>query len=202
MWETGAFDPQAFDDSFEIPHDFEIDLHILVRQNHQFLMEKIDQDEDQELAKLTDIDPDDARHSMETSLSYFYDDLRRAAHNQTIVALVTRLSVWIGRLYKKVAKGKQQNGLWLQLPELENVLGTGPTPIQFFLELVTVRDSVIHNNSESKWEYNGKPRAVAPQYVNSRDVVELTQEQVEDAIKKCIEQVRWYDEKLRANRTP
>ena len=140
---------------------------------------------------------------METSLCYFYDDLRQAAHSQAIVALVTRLSVWIDRLYKKkIAKGKRQTGLWLQLPELENVLGTGPTPIQFFLELVTVRDSVIHNNSESKWEYNGKPRVVAPQYVNSCGMVELNQDQVEDAIKKCIEQVKWYDEKLHARNTP
>ena len=202
MWETGAFDPQAFDDSFDIPHHFEIDLHILVRQNHQLLMEKIDQDEDQELAKLDSIEPHEARHSMELSLLNSYDDLRRAAQNLTIVALVTRLSVWIDRFSKKITRGKPQNGLWLQLPELENVLGTGPTPIQFFLDLVTVRDSVIHNNSESKWEHNGKARIVAPQYVNSYGVVELSQDQVEEAIKKCIGQVKWYDERIHARNTP
>jgi hypothetical protein len=202
MREAGAFDPQGFDERFEIPHDFELDLHILVTQNHKFLMERIDQDEDEELAKLLSIEPEEARHSEETSLSFFYDDLRRAAHNLAIVALVTRLSVWINKLYKKIVKGKIQNGLWYQLPELENALGHGPTSIEFFLELVTVRDSVIHNNSQSKWEYNGQLRVVASQYIDSYGQVELSQEQVEDAIKKSIQQVKWYDEKLQARNTP
>jgi hypothetical protein len=44
---------------------------------------------------------------------------------------------------------------------LNEGLGAGPVPIIFFEKIVTLRDSVIHGDSQVEWKDNGVMRAVA-----------------------------------------
>ena len=87
-----------------------------------------------------------------------------------------------------------------QLETLNKTLTPGPVPVQFFGELVTLRDSIIHNDSQAEWVHNGKQRKVADRY-RKYDRIELTDEQLKEAIEKCVQQVKWYDERIAVTRS-
>lgn len=187
----------------EIPHEFEVDLHCVVVANHGFTMKAIDESEDVDIEKIERelADADEATvYSMRGDLLRFYDDLRQAARSLAIVALVTRLQHWIGRLIRRLkiipSRGAQST-LANQLEALNTKLTAGPVPVLFFDELVTLRDSIVHNDSQAEWEFpKGTLRKIADRYRNAYGRVELMDEQVKEAIEKAIQQVKWYDEKM------
>jgi len=75
--------------------------------------------------------------------------------------------------------------------------GEGPIPIGFFESLVTVRDSIIHSDTKTEWEFSGRKRQVAERYANaSLGEVEFTQTHLQEAIEKSTTQVKWYDIRL------
>jgi len=197
-------DALELDDApFEIPHEFELDLNCVVVANHRLTMEGIDRSEDEGLDEI-DVEDFETQNSITNHLHNFYDDLRRAARRLALVELVTRLQHWIRRLVKEL-KLKPDKVYESQLANLfdalNKALGIGPVPIAFFADLVRVRDSVIHADSKAEWEHNGQARRVADEYRNAYGDVELTEEQLQDAIHKAVQQVKWYDQNLPPTRT-
>jgi len=198
-------DLSSLEEPQEIPHEFEIDLNCIVVTNHALTLEGINRSEDEELAK---IEEGFAHEDFETVrsitgyLQNFYEDLRQAAHRLALVGLITRLQHWVERFAEQtnVKKDKIRDSLLAnQIEALNKLLGPGPTPVSFFQDLVTVRDSIIHADSKAEWEHNGKPRRVANHYRNAFDV-ELNEEHLKEAVQKTTEQVKWYDEKINASR--
>jgi len=63
-----------------------------------------------------------------------------------------------------------------------------------FEKLVDVRDSVIHGDAQAEWkdDRDNGDRKVADEYRNVCNV-ELSENQVKDAVEKAIRQVAWYD---------
>ena len=185
----------------EIPHEFVIELNSLIVVNHRLTLEAIDSDEEKELEKLAhdfaEDDPD-VVHSLENDYQRFYGDLRRAANNLAAVALVTRLQHWVNRFVRRTTGKPKTAPSWLvsRLNHLNELLGPGPVPVDFFAALEDVRDSVIHNDSNAEWEHQGKPRRVANCYANDFGVVIVSDEQLQDAIAKETQQVEWYDIEL------
>jgi len=196
----------SLDEPLEIPHAFETDLHCVVVANYTLTLEGIDRSEEEELAK---IDKDFAREDFETvrsmtsDLQNFYDDLRQAARRLALVGLVTRLQHWIGGFAKQMkatpCKAKQtgyNSTVANQIAALNKLLGIGPVPEMFFEDLATARDSIIHADSRAEWKHNGSLRKVADHYRNAYEDMDLSEEQLKDAIQKATQQVKWYDEKI------
>lgn len=77
---------------------------------------------------------------------------------------------------------------------LNGKLGDGPVPLSFFEDLVTARDSVIHGDSQSKWDFDGDKREVAAKYMDVYRL-EVSEAQVAEAFEKTLEQLIWYEEK-------
>jgi hypothetical protein len=191
-------DLSGLDELQDIPHDFEIDLNCVVVANYGFTLEAIDRSEDQELSKIDEGFGHEGREIVNSIMSHqqnFYEDLRQAVRRLALVALVTRLQHWIGRFVKQLKVNPGRPNLANQLEALNKTLGVGPVPVLFFEELVTVRDSIIHADSRTEWTYQRIPRRVSYQYSNPYGDVELSDEQLKDAIQKAIQQVKWYDQK-------
>lgn len=201
-------DLSSLDEPLEIPHAFETDLHCVVVANYALTLEGIDRSEEEELAKS---DKDFAHEDFETvrsmtaPLQNFYDGLRQAARRLALVALVTRLQHWIGGFAKQMkaipCKTKHtgyNSTLANQIGALNKILGIGPIPEIFFEDLATARDSIIHADSRAEWKHNGSLRKVADHYRTPYGDVDLSEEQLKDAIQKAIQQVKWYDEKMYA----
>jgi hypothetical protein len=191
------------DEPQEIAHEFEIDLNCVVVVNHKLTLEAIDRDEDEELANIEQGTLEDYEivRSITGPLQNFYDDLRLAARRLAAVGLVTRFQHWIARFVQRrkldLEKGEKPK-LVKQLNALNKDLGMGPVSVEVFEKLVGVRDSVIHGDSRAEWEHNGRIRKVADEYRNPYGDVEITEEQLKEAVGKAIQQVKWYDEKLDA----
>jgi hypothetical protein len=192
------------DEPQEIAHDFEIDLNCVVVANHNLTLEAIDRDEDEELAKIEQasiLEDYEIARSITGTLQNFYDDLRLAARRLAVVGLVTRFQHWIIRFVQRRKLGLEKSEkpkLVKQLNALDKDLGMGPVCVEFFENLVGVRDSVIHGDSRAEWEHNGRVRKVAEEYRNPYGDVEITEEQLKEAIEKAIQQVKWYEERLSA----
>lgn len=95
----------------------------------------------------------------------------------------------------KPEKNKRPESLLSQLKILNETLGNdGPVQVSDFKKLVDVRDSIIHADARAEWKDNrGKDRKVADEYCNGRGDVELSENQVKEAVEKAIRQVVWYD---------
>jgi len=199
-------DISSLDEPQEIAHEFEIDLNCVVVVNHKLTLEAIDRTEDEDLAGFEkgfapETDPETIR-SIVSYAQNFYEDLRVAALRLAMVALVTRLQHWIERFVKQLKLKPDRfhdSILSNQMESLNKTLGVGPVPVTFFDGLVRVRDAVIHNDSRAEWEFNGKPRKVADEYKSAYDNVEVTEEQLKEAIEKATQQVIWYDNKLQSS---
>jgi len=192
------FDWSGLDQIIKFPHGFELELHHLVTSNHRLVLQAINTEEDVELATVDLQNPDDpdARDGISNSLQNFYEDLRRAANNLAVVALVTRLQHWMNKFAGR-PKTDRRRGLASALGMITAKVGAGPVPAKFFDDLVTVRDSVIHGDGQKSWEFPpGKIRTVAPEYVNAFDEVEIREDQLKDAIAKSIDQIQWFDKRL------
>ena len=195
-------DLSGLDEPQEIAHEFKIDLNCVVIANHDLTLKAIDGSEDEELAKFEDsLTPENYEllRSITGHMQNFYEDLRQAARRLALVALVTRLQHWIVRFAKQTkikCDNTYNSQLGNQVAALNKLLGIGPVPEVFFEDLAAVRDSIIHADSRAEWQYHTKPRKVADHYRNAYGDVELTEEQLKEAIQKVTRQVIWYDEKL------
>jgi hypothetical protein len=197
-----SIDWDALNEPQEIAHDFEIDLHMLVTANHEFAIAAINRDEDEELAKINNefhLESHEVIYSIQGQLQNTYDDFRRAARLLALVGLVTRLQHWISRfaIQRKLTSAKQSKPrepkLVTQLNALNKDLGDGPVSVEFFEKIVTLRDSVIHGDSQMEWG----GRTVADEY-RSVQGADLSEEQLQEAIQKAIAQVKHYDKKIQA----
>jgi hypothetical protein len=118
------------------------------------------------------------------------------------VGLVTKLQHWIGKLVKQV--GGNPKHLRHDLELLNRELGeNGPVPVEFFKDLVSARDSVIHGDSKATWTdgRTGKPRQIAEHqsFTGARAhlaELELASVQLSEASENAISQVEWYYEVL------
>jgi hypothetical protein len=195
--------PDEFDDRLNIPqqlaHEFEVDLNCLVIANHELTMEGIDRIEREEMAAVDDSlreEPDDeVASSIRIRYQRNYDDLRAAARNLALVGLVTRFQHWISLYARRIEPQRKPCNLEKGIEFLSGELGSGPEGMDFFMKLKDARDSVIHADSEETWEH-GKSRKVEPGYIVGSHV-ELRKEDLAEAIDKTIEQMKWYDQKLR-----
>jgi hypothetical protein len=84
-----------------------------------------------------------------------------------------------------------------EISKLNCKLGDGPFPDTFFEKLVTARDSVIHHDSQGKWDGQKQVR-VADEYVNAYGRLDFTEEHLNDAVDKVIRQLKWYDDQINA----
>ena len=177
----------------DLPHPFEEELDWLVSINHRLVMENISRIEEQQESTADPIDLPEMRA--------YSDELRRAANNLALVALITRLHHWVGIFVEEVTnKSARENSLLKNLKTLNASTGEGPISLVFFEELVAVRDSIIHADTKIEWEFLGKKRRVASQYSNaSLGEIEFTQAHLQEAIEKATKQVRWYDEQNALN---
>jgi hypothetical protein len=177
----------------EVAPQFEVDVMLLVAINHDITLQEITRKEKRSLAQLTS-DPGAMAY-----IEVFHKALRRSANNLAIVALVTRLDHWIRILRRRIPEEKE-GSLVNCLRLLNKYLGgDGPVPVKFFEELVTIRDSVIHNDSKTEWIYRDTLRRVAECYSNYfGGEVTISEVQVKEATAKAVVQVKWYDESLRA----
>jgi hypothetical protein len=184
----------------EIRHDFEIDLHMLVTANHEFTITAIDREEDEELKKINNevnLESREIINSIQGQWQNTYDDFRRAARLLALVGLVTRFDHWVSRFaeQRKLTRAKpskpRESKLVTKLNALDQDLSKGPVSLDFFEKIVTLRDSVIHGDSRVQWG----GRNVADEYRGVQGV-DLSEEQLQEAIHNAIAQVKYYDEKI------
>lgn len=184
-----------------LEHDFETEVRQLVTQNHRITLTGIQQAEDEQIAyiekELAGADKEFIRSEI-SHAGFFFDDLKRAANHMALVALVTRMDHWTRKLVKQLSLRTDKNKMPVvrDMEALNARLGIAPIPIQFFKELVTVRDSVIHADSQVQWEFKG-PRRVADRYVDCEEL-NFTEQHLTEATKKVKTQVKWYDEHVAA----
>ncbi len=194
----------------DVAHPFEDELGWLVRTNHRLALESIARLEREEISLGRWDEREIRAHS---------DELRRAANGLALVGLVTRLHHWVSVFVEQLPnQSAKLEGLPKQRAKEEGVrvvpllvknltalnaelvrTESDPVPIDFFDDLVTVRDSIIHADSKSEWTYRGKKKQVAERYVNTASgEVEFTEAHLQEAMEKSVRQVKWYDDQLDA----
>jgi hypothetical protein len=104
------------------------------------------------------------------------------------------------------------------LKTLNEKLGKGPVPAEFFHELETVRDSIIHADSNVEWMRGNEQRCVPLKYrevnleylskfklteeqlreirENAMAQINLTDAHIQEAVSRSIEQAKWYEDRL------
>jgi len=195
----------------DIAHEFEIDLTTVVIENHRLTLDGIAKAEEAAIAEIEEDLADEAWEVSSSEVSHrqrFYESLQSAANQLAVVGLVIRLDHWIRNLMKKhkiqIVKNQPRGDAPTLIKMLDAlnraVKDPSPVNIDFFDALVTARDSVIHGDSQAQWEdsRDQSPRTVAPQY-KSGGRLEVTEDQLRDAIAKAIEQVKWYDQQFQNN---
>jgi hypothetical protein len=185
----------------EAAHEFEVDLHNTVVANYNAMLEGIDREEEGELVDVQDGFRLEGRETVDSISGYVqngYEERRRNARLSAVVNLVIRLEQWTfrftGRLNLK-PKRVHQSQLANHVEALNNFWGDGPVPVTFFENLAELRHSIVHADSRADWNY-GRNRAVADEFRGTFGDVDLTDEQLKDAIDKATRQVKWYDEKM------
>lgn len=197
--------PDNFGMSLDLPvvisHEFEVDLNCLVTANYGITIEGIDQKANAELATIEaqcseETDRDLVR-SILADMENYFDDLNVAARNLAMVALVTRLQHWASAYARRFDPARETGRpLDNELSFLNNSLGTPPEGVSFFCKLAEVRHSVIHNDAQAEWTYKGIRRSVDARYVANAYRVEISDEDLTEAIEKAIRLIKWYDERL------
>ena len=190
-----------------VSHPFEIEINVLVKVNHELTIAAIGQLEQDGIAEARENFEDrDLVDSLIREHEVFCDDLRKAANHLAAVGLVTRFQHCIEALVKKPcvdkpAKTPRLSKLCSDLEKLNASLGDGPVPVDFFDQLVTARDSIIHADSKTTWEHRGTRREIASCYRNfagEHGELEMTEAHLSEAVEKAIAQVKWYTAKLPA----
>jgi hypothetical protein len=184
----------------EEAHPFEAELQKVVFANHRLLLEDI--------SVVEDVSDDGGPEEPEANACYrtheraYFDDRRMAATGLALVGLVTLFRSWLETFVEreglKPKPHQHTHAIERLLTTLNEHFAAEPKiPVRFFTELVDARDSIIHRNSESEWEYKGVPRKVAPIYVNAYGRTQITLAGLEEAYKKAVTQIAWYSSKLR-----
>jgi hypothetical protein len=186
----------------DLPHEFETEIRLLVTENHRITMRGIQQSEDElvdHLRKdLAQADEEIIRSEV-SHAQFFYDDLRRAANHMALVSLVTRLEHWTQKFVKQLSLSTDREELHVvrDMVALNARLDTAPIDVEFFRDLVTARDSVIHGGSQAEWKFGCETRRVAARYSDCGDL-DFTDEHLSEATKKVTTQVKWYYEHITA----
>jgi hypothetical protein len=176
----------------EMSHEFEIDLNTIVTANRAFALEGMQRELNENLARASD--REDILY-----VERLYDDLRRAANSLAVVALVTRFKHWITKFVRRLPstpKDYRQQELHAELQTLSKALGSPRIPDKFFTDMEEFRNSVIHADSRAEWTHGKKKKSVVSQYRNAYGEVEISDEQLADAVARAIEQIKWYEGRL------
>lgn len=186
----------------ELPHEFETDLVRTVLLNHDFALTELNRTEEEETAQweqeLAQEDYEVASAGI-SRVAGAFEEYRQAANQLALVGVVPRLQHWTGLFVHKLQgtpKKNSESRLVNHLEFLNDRLGRGPVPTSFFEDVVNVRDSIIHADSQTKWTHRGKPREVADRYRDSFGRVDFSGEQLKELVSKAVQQIVWYDEKL------
>jgi hypothetical protein len=172
------------------PHPFEQELEWFVVTNHKLLMVNITRSEQNAIAA--------ADHGDLPEIELFTKELRSSANNLALVGLVTRFHHWISVFVEELTRqSARDRKLENSLKLLNKKFGQGPVPVDFFMGLVTVRDSIVHSDSKIQWEYRGETRKIPDKYANvESEEVEFTPEHLQEAIEKSLKQITWYHERF------
>jgi hypothetical protein len=202
----------------DLPHPFEEDVQFLVKTTYDLLCENIAHREEEGITEAEKIeDPHDAGTEVQWVESNA-DELRQEARSVAVVTLVTRFQHWL-RIFVEDMKEKPVNGVEKNLATLNKGLGEGPVPADFFCDLETVRDSIIHADSSVEWMRGSKQRRVPLKYrevsveglskfklteeqlreirENAMAQINLTDEHIQEAMAKSKQQIKWYEDRLR-----
>jgi hypothetical protein len=184
---------------YPLPHPFEEEVEWLVRTNHQLLCERLIRIEEEEVSRLSKQDADESEIGSEIAFTRSNSaELRKEANSLSLVALVTRFQHWVRILVGDLRGNTPKTfGLKNHLEALKE-LGDGcPVPVEYFYELETVRDSIIHADSDAEWMRGAKRRRVVDKYLDTGlEHVELTEAHILEAIENSIKQVRFYQDRL------
>lgn len=186
----------------ETRHPFEEEVEWFLETNHRLLLESITNTQQKEEAALWE-----NKSAEEPALVHadildsrdFANSLRDAATSLTLVGLVTRLQHWISIFAEELTKeNAKDRGLVRNLKTLNERTGSGLVPIEFFQGLSTVRNSIVHADSQVEWSYQGKQQRVHEQYINASGELDFKETDLHEAMKNSIAQVKWYDDRLEA----
>jgi hypothetical protein len=172
---------------------FEIEFRTLVVATHELSLEGIKRAEEQEVADITD---DDERSYQRR----YFEDLRIIANNLAVVTIVTRLDHWVTAFcnmlkLQPIKSGKVESLIISKMEALNARLGKGPIELPFFADLVNARDSVIHGDSQSEWNFGGRARSVASEHMDGYKL-SISEEQVAEAVKNALLQLAWYQDEM------
>lgn len=187
------------------PHPFEVELRTLVMENHRLTIEAIAKAEQERTCEireeLAELEPEIVQSSV-SSEQVLFDELRSAAHQLALVALVTRPQCRIGQMArferkKNGSKAKAAN-LVDDIAYLDECAGR-QAGRGFFKELVAARDSVIHGDSKKTWKHdrNGEQRTIADRYACG-DMLNFQEVDLQEAFDKATDLVVLYDLKLQS----
>lgn len=99
-----------------------------------------------------------------------------------MVTLVTRFQHWL-RVFVEDLKKKPANDVEKNLATLNEALREGPVPAACFRDLETVRDSIIHGDSNVEWmrgkEQGSVPRKYREVNLEHLSKFKLTEEQLQ-----------------------
>jgi hypothetical protein len=201
----------GLDHFIEIPDAFESEIAVLVLRNHEFTLKGIEAFENegtQEIASDFEGNEPEIISSEISHFSYYCDDLRKAATRQALVGLVTRLEHWARTYERQMLKRlpsalpskdvKDKSRLWSRLEALNAGIGKGPIEIDYFDELATVRNSIIHGDSQAEWadDRSGKRRIIPDRYWSSYEDVDFTDSDLHEAIDKAKQQMSFYEKSI------
>jgi|ERR1039458_1299532 hypothetical protein len=188
------------DEPIEMMHPFEVDLNCLVIINYKYTLDGLERDENRTMLAAESLgdegDPEMVSSILDAERRPF-DEFRIAARNLAMVALVTRFHHWVSAYARRIdAVRKRGVSLRKELDFLKREIGEGPENASYFLALAEVRNSVIHGDSQRTWDYNGETREVELRYARTPYQVEVSEQDLAEAIQKTVTQIKWYDQKL------
>jgi hypothetical protein len=189
----------------EHSHEFDIEVNCLVKGNYEVTREGIERAAEQaivgakaESAGLTEVEDIEGVDAWISHERAFYHSLQVAARNLTLIAVMTRLTHWVGNYASRVPDCKARS-LISKLEFLnKDFVEEPPHPIIFFSQLADLRDSLVHHDGEPEWvNYKGELRQVSEKYVCGTRA-EISHDDLVKAIDAAIEQAKWYDDRLKA----
>jgi len=179
-----------------LPHPFEEDVQLLVNATYDLLCENIGRKEALAITEAEKIEDSREAGAEIQWVKSNADELRREARSVAVVTLVTRFQHWL-RVFVEDMKKKPANGVGKNLATLSKELGEGPVPAAFFCDLETVRDSIIHGDSNVEWMRGKEQRIVPLKYreVNLEHLskFKLTEEQLREIRGNAMAQINLTD---------
>jgi hypothetical protein len=183
-----------FDDGYESPHEFEIDVRKVVLINHELTLEAITRAEDETVARF-DL-TDEGQRSTADYVCRQHDEFRKAATNLALVGLVTRFHHWLTYLANRI-RGKANQTFDKSVAQemyfLNSHLKNSPHRPSDFKKWIDVRDSVIHADSKASWTHDGKSRTIESGFVINGDELNFTGADLKEAFSYMLQAIGWYD---------